>query len=104
MREQTTYTVGPGRPAASQERNARDLLLTAAAELFSEQGVAATTFATIAKRAGLTPAMLHYYFKDRDQLLDVVAEERIARVIANVWDPVEAGQDASDLIRGIVER
>lgn len=103
MREQATIA-GPGRPAASQERNARDLLLTAAAELFSEQGVAATTFAMIAKRARLTPAMLHYYFKDRDELLDVVVEERIARVIAHVWEPVEAGQNASDLIRGIVER
>ena len=81
MGEQATIA-GPGRPAASQGRNARDLLLTAAAELFSEQGVAATTFAMIAKRAGLTPAMLHYYFKDRDELLDIVVEERIARVIA----------------------
>lgn len=103
MGEQATIA-GPGRPAASQGRNARDLLLTAAAELFSEQGVAATTFAMIAKRAGLTPAMLHYYFKDRDELLDIVVEERIARVIAHVWQPVEAGQNASDLIRGIVER
>ncbi|MGC2109852.1 MAG: TetR/AcrR family transcriptional regulator [Candidatus Korobacteraceae bacterium] len=103
MREEATIA-GPGRPAASQERNARDLLLTAAAELFSEQGVAATTFAMIAKRAGLTPAMLHYYFRDRDELLDLVVEERIARVIAHVWEPVEAGPNASDLIRGIVER
>ena len=97
-------TIGPGRPPASQERNARDLLLTAAAELFSQQGVAATTFAMIAKRAGLTPAMLHYYFKDREELLDVVVEERIARVIAHVWEPVEEGQDAFDLIEGVVER
>ena len=89
MGEQATIA-GPGRPAASLERNARDLLLTAATELFAEQGVAATTFAMIAKRAGLTPAMLHYYFQDREELLDVVVEERIARVIAHVWEPVEA--------------
>ena len=102
--QKQAIAVGPGRPTASRERNARDLLLTAAAELFSQQGVAATTFAMIAKRAGLTPAMLHYYFKDREELLDVVVEERIARVIAHVWEPVEEGQDASDLIKGIVER
>ena len=67
----------PGRPAASLDRDARELLLTAATELFAEQGVAATDLRTIAKRAGLTPAMLHYYFKDREQLLDVVVEERL---------------------------
>ena len=98
------HTGGPGRPAASRDRNARELLLTAATELFAEQGVAATTFATIAKRAGLTPAMLHYYFKDREELLDAVVEERIARVIAHVWDPVKAGGNAAELIGGIVER
>ena len=67
--QKQAIAVGPGRPTASRERNARDLLLTAAAELFSQQGVAATTFAMIAQRAGLTPAMLHYYFKDREELL-----------------------------------
>jgi AcrR family transcriptional regulator len=48
MPRRVTHSSGPGRPAASQERNARALLLTAAAELFAEQGVAATTFAMIA--------------------------------------------------------
>ncbi len=104
MRTQAHSIGTPGRPAASLERNARELLLTAATELFAQQGVAATTFAMIAKRAGLTPAMLHYYFQDREELLDVVVEERIGRVIAQVWEPVEAGASAPDLIRGIVER
>jgi TetR/AcrR family transcriptional regulator len=94
----------PGRPAASAERDARELLLTAATELFAAQGVAATTFAMIAKRAGLTPAMLHYYFKDREQLLDAVVEERLLRVLSKVWDPVQPGIGAAQAIRGIVAR
>ena len=95
---------GPGRPAASLERDARDLLLAAATDLFAEQGVAATSFATIAKRAGLTPAMVHYYFTNREQLLDAVVEERLAPLIASVWNPVKAGAAPPELIRGIVER
>ena len=43
-------------------------------KLFARQGVAATTFAAIAKRAGLTPAMMHYYFKAREHLLDCVVD------------------------------
>jgi TetR/AcrR family transcriptional regulator len=85
-------------------RDARDLLLTAATELFAVQGVAATTFSMIAKRAGLTPAMLHYYFKDRDELLDVVVEERLLRIISRVWDPVLPGASPADTIRGVVQR
>jgi len=94
----------PGRPLASSDRDARELLLTAATELFASQGVAATTFAMIAQRAGLTPAMLHYYFNDRDQLLDAVVDERLVRVISRVWEPVQSGDDAAETVRGIVAR
>ena len=48
--------------------DARGRLLAAAVTLFSAQGVAGTTVAEIAKRAGVTSAMVHYYFKTKDQL------------------------------------
>ncbi len=100
----STSPRAPGRPAASAEHDARELLLSAASELFASQGVAATTFAMIAQRAGLTPAMLHYYFKDRNHLLDAVVEERLLRVISKVWDPVQPGAAAAETVRGIVAR
>jgi AcrR family transcriptional regulator len=78
--------------------------LSAAVELFAQQGVAATTFAMIAERAALTPAMLHYYFDDRERLLDAVVQERMAPVIASVWEPVTPDTPATVLIRGVVER
>ena len=69
------------------------LLLTAATDLFAEHGVAATSFTTIARRARLTPAMIHYYFADRDQLIDALVDERFVPFIAYVWGPVEPGGD-----------
>ncbi|WP_429942405.1 TetR/AcrR family transcriptional regulator, partial [Achromobacter xylosoxidans] len=57
-------------------------------DLFAKQGVAATRLAHIAERAGFTSAMLHYYFKSRDQLLDAVVLERVVPVIGYVWSPV----------------
>ena len=95
---------GPGRPTTTSGLYAREKLLEAATELFAKQGVAATTFAMIAERAGLTPAMLHYYFSDREQLLDAVVEERLSPLIAAVWGPVAAGEGPAELMRGIVER
>lgn len=94
----------PGRPPANLDRDARDLLLAAATDLFAQHGVAATTFAMIASQAGLTPAMVHYYFTSREQLLDAVVEERIAPLIASVWNPLEAGVAPAQMIRGVVER
>lgn len=94
----------PGRPVTGVDGDAREHLLTAATELFARQGVAATTFAAIAKRAGLTPAMMHYYFKDRDHLLDCVVEEKIAPFIASVWGPVDPDAAPAEMLRGVVGR
>jgi TetR/AcrR family transcriptional regulator len=94
----------PGRPARTQDLAARDRLIDAATSLFAEHGVAATSFALIAKRAGLTPAMMHYYFQNRDHLLDAVTAERLAPLIASVWDPVAPGAPAAEIIRGVVSR
>jgi AcrR family transcriptional regulator len=94
----------PGRPVTGADGDAREHLLTATTELFARQGVAATTFAAIAKRAGLTPAMMHYYFKDREHLLDCVVEEKIAPLIASVWSPVDPDAAPEEMMRGVVER
>lgn len=104
METASKFARPPGRPSANGKRDARECLLNAATELFAAQGVAATTFAMIAKRAGLTPAMLHYYFKNRDQLLDAVVEERLLRLVSHVWNPVQVNADAAESVRGIVAR
>ncbi len=104
MRTYSKIRRAPGRPAATPERGARDQLLTAATELFAKQGIAATTFATIAQRAGMTPAMVHYYFRNREQLLDVVVAERLSMLIVSVWEPVEPGMEPKEMISGFVER
>lgn len=94
----------PGRPVASGGSDTRELLLHAAVELFAEHGIAGTTFSMIAKRAGLTPAMMHYYFKGRDELLDAVVDEQISPLIAAVWNPVEPGESPAEMVRGVVRR
>ncbi|MCC8404405.1 TetR/AcrR family transcriptional regulator [Paraburkholderia sp. MMS20-SJTN17] len=66
----------PGRPtgaARGPEQRAR--LLDAALTLFARQGIVETSLGEIAREAGFTPAMVHYYFKTRDQLLDVLIDE-----------------------------
>lgn len=94
----------PGRPVATPDRDARELLITAATELIADRGVAATSFSTIAKRAGLTPAMVHYYFRDREQLLDAIVDDRLSPFISYVWSPVEPGGDPGEMLRGVVSR
>ena len=65
----------PGRPRGSKPDAAkREQLIDIALRLFSQQGIARTSLNAIAREAGVTPAMLHYYFNSREQLLDVMIE------------------------------
>jgi len=66
----------------------RDQFLDAAVSLFGRQGVAATTLAHIAKDVGVTTAMVHYHFANREQLLDAVAAERIQPFIDALHAPI----------------
>ena len=94
-----------GRPALADKIGTREALLDAAVTLFAEQGVAATTSAGIAKRAGVTPAMVHYHFRSRERLLDAVVDERLARFIGRVFGgPAPADPSAAALIQTIVRR
>lgn len=75
-----------GHPSAKGEDNTREQLLDAATALFAENGIAATTIAQIAAHVGVTSAMVHYYFKTRDHLLDSIVEERIMRFDTRLWE------------------
>ncbi|EHM50115.1 MAG: TetR/AcrR family transcriptional regulator [Yokenella regensburgei] len=66
----------PGRPRGKKKTASREQLMDIALHLFSQMGIARTSLNAIAREAGVTPAMLHYYFNSREQLLDAVIEER----------------------------
>ena len=93
-----------GRPPQGTAVDARAQLLDAALLLFAEQGVAGTTIAGIAARAGVTPAMVHYYFANRDRLLDAVAQERLREIVTAVWSPVVETDEVVPMLRGLVQR
>jgi len=93
-----------GRPRQGTAIDARERLLDAASALFAEQGIAGTTIAAIAAKAGVTPAMVHYYFTNRDHLVDALAHERLLPTVNAVWAPVLDSNDVVSMLRGLVQR
>ena len=59
-------------------------LLDAALACFAREGMAATSLRAIATEAGVTPAMLHYYFGDKAQLQQAVIAERLLPAFARM--------------------
>ena len=57
--------------------NTEAAILEAAEKLFMEQGFASTTTMQIAKRAGCNQALVHYYFRTKDNLFEKIFEEKV---------------------------
>jgi AcrR family transcriptional regulator len=93
----------PGRPAGRADTRA--LLLDAALVLFARQGIANTTLRMIAEQVSLTPAMAHYHFKSRQQLIDALAEERLLPICIRIDAVLDAEDDPPmAVISSLVQR
>ena len=92
----------PGRPAAASPE-LRPRLLDAAITCFARAGIAATSLRSIATEAGVTPALLHYYFGDKAQLVQASIDERLLPALAPMRAHIEqAGGDPATLVAGYV--
>jgi AcrR family transcriptional regulator len=79
---------------ARWEAGARERMVVAAVDLFSEQGYDATTVAQIAERAGVTKSTFFRHFPDKRELL-AAGQETLSRLLAE--GIAEAPEDATPL-------
>lgn len=68
--------------------------MEAALACYVRQGIRATSIRDIATEAGVTPALVHYYYGDASQLLERVIAERLMPVFNAVRDSVAVTDDA----------
>ena len=93
---------GAGRPQAG-DLDARQTLLDAALTCFARNGIASTSIRDLTRQAGVTPAVLHYHFGGKPQLLDALIAERMLPVLAAVRQPLlQAGDSLPALVGGFV--
>lgn len=91
-----------GRPT-SDSPDLREHLLDAAIACFSRNGIAATPLRAIAAEAGVTPALLHYYFGDKAQLQAAMLEERLMPAFLGLRESLQRhGDEVAGLVAGFV--
>lgn len=90
------------------ETDATLAILAAAETLFARQGFAATTIKAIGKEAGVNPALLYYYFPDKERLYHAVLERRLGAATREVSHQLAADLAPLDalalLLRGYARR
>lgn len=108
----------PGAPDTRAE------ILASARTLFATRGLGSTSIRAIAAEAGVDPALVHHYFRSKDDLFVAALElpvdprvvllpvlegglggagERLLRVFVSVWDDETARLSLLGLVRGVFE-
>jgi AcrR family transcriptional regulator len=84
--------------------NNEQLILEAAEVEFLEKGFKNAATTAIAKRAGVTHAMLHYYYRTKENLFKKVFQEKV-QVVSSMFDVVfHENVPFQDVIRSFVEK
>lgn len=95
----------PGRPEG--QTNLADSILDAAEVLFAESGYAGTTLRQVAERLDVTPAMITYYFQNKDNLFRAVFTRRGVSISQSRMEQLSALEASGaygieDLVRAFI--
>jgi AcrR family transcriptional regulator len=88
---------------ARWEPGARERIVLAAVDLFTEQGYDATTVAQIAERAGITKSTFFRYFPDKRELL-AAGQETLSRLLAEGIAEAPKGASPLEAVAAGLER
>ena len=87
---------------ARKDSNTEEKILIAARQVFIEKGLAGARMQDIADRAEINKAMLHYYFKNKDMLFEVIFRETAGKLFPHFEKLMESDLNFFDKIRSIV--
>lgn len=100
-------TKGPGgrrnarRPPAVSDK--RERILRAAIRVFARKGFYATRVSEIAKAAGVADGTIYLYFKNKDDVLISIFDDRIGKLITVLREETARYARVEDRIRAIIE-
>jgi TetR/AcrR family transcriptional regulator len=75
-----------------QDKSMERLIMEKAEELFLEKGFAATSTTTIARAVGCNQALVHYYFRTKDNLFNTVFETKFRDFFAGIFNTTDIQQ------------
>ena len=87
-----------------KDSSTEDKILEAAKSEFLEFGLYGARMQSIANRAGMNKALLHYYFRNKEQLFDKVFESALERYFSNMDVLSEEQLDFKERVHRLADR
>ncbi|MFO0694819.1 MAG: TetR/AcrR family transcriptional regulator [Polyangiales bacterium] len=81
----------------------RERILRSAIRVFARKGFYATRVSEIAKSAGVADGTIYLYFKNKDDVLVSIFEDRIGKLLVALREESEKGGTAAERIGRIIE-
>ncbi len=96
----TKLLVNMDKQESKANKDTEQLILEAAVREFSTKGFDGARTSAIAAEAGVTHAMLHYYFRTKEKLFERIFQEKLGYIINMVLAPLaESSGDIRERIR-----
>jgi AcrR family transcriptional regulator len=90
-------------PAMTAEPTTEERILAAARNVFTQKGMAGARMQEVADEAGINKALLHYYFRSKQQLFEGVFRGEAERQFHCIWCALEDSEELFDAIRNFTE-
>jgi AcrR family transcriptional regulator len=88
----------------NSDKSMEQLILDTAEQLFLEKGFASTSTTQIAKVVGCNQALIHYYFRTKENLFNSIFESKFKMLFQRVFDTTQLENlSFTDKIKHIVE-
>lgn len=85
------------------DQNTEELIRTSARKVFTEKGFSGARMQDIADVAGINRALLHYYFRSKERLFEVIFDEAFNRFLGTVQPIMVAEMPLFEKIEQLVE-
>lgn len=84
------------------DKSTEEKILIAARQVFIEKGLAGARMQDIADKAEINKAMLHYYFKNKEMLFEVIFRETVGKLFPHFEKLMDSDLNFFDKVRSIV--
>jgi len=85
------------------DRDTEERILDAAHAVFLQRGTAGARMQEVADEAGVNKALLHYYFRSKDQLAQAVFRRALGELLPQAMEILRSEAEIESKVRGIVE-